>query len=39
MNAEQLQFPDESFDVVSLNLILSVVKKPKQALAEAIRVT
>lgn len=39
MNAEQLQFPDESFDVVSLNLILSVVENPKQALAEALRVT
>lgn len=39
MNAEQLQFPDESFDVVSLNLILSVVEHPKQALAEALRVT
>ncbi|MBJ8083204.1 methyltransferase domain-containing protein [Bacillus cereus group sp. N14] len=39
MNAEQLQSPDESFDVVSLNLILSVVEHPKQALAEALRVT
>ncbi|MGN4838273.1 class I SAM-dependent methyltransferase [Bacillus cereus group sp. MYBK150-2] len=39
MNAEQLKFPDESFDVVSLNLILSVVEHPKQALAEALRVT
>ncbi|MCI0768532.1 class I SAM-dependent methyltransferase [Bacillus sp. TL12] len=39
MNAEQLQFPDESFDIVSLNLILSVVEHPKQALAEALRVT
>ncbi|WP_255292961.1 class I SAM-dependent methyltransferase [Bacillus toyonensis] len=39
MNAEQLQFSDESFDIVSLNLILSVVEHPKQALTEALRVT
>lgn len=38
MNAEQLQFPDKSFDVVSLNLILRAHEHPKQALVKAIRV-
>ncbi|MFD2616468.1 class I SAM-dependent methyltransferase [Terrilactibacillus laevilacticus] len=38
MNAEQLEFNDHSFDIVVLNLILSVVENPKQALAESIRV-
>ncbi|MFI8708516.1 class I SAM-dependent methyltransferase [Bacillus sp. NPDC077411] len=39
MNAEQLAFPDDSFDVVILNLILSVVEHPHIALSEALRVT
>jgi phosphatidylethanolamine/phosphatidyl-N-methylethanolamine N-methyltransferase len=38
MNAEQLQFNNETFDVVVLNLILSVVGNPKEAMSEAIRV-
>ncbi|WP_459502420.1 methyltransferase domain-containing protein [Bacillus sp. C1] len=38
-NATQLQFSDESFDVVSLNFILRVIEHPKQALSEPIRVT
>jgi len=38
MDAERLAFPDESFDVVILDLILSVVENPKTAMSEAIRV-
>lgn len=38
MDAEQLAFGDESFDVVILDLILSVVENPKAAMSEAIRV-
>ncbi|UOR12108.1 class I SAM-dependent methyltransferase [Halobacillus amylolyticus] len=38
MNAEQLDFKNESFDVVVLHLILSVVEHPNQALMEALRV-
>lgn len=38
MNAEQLDFKNESFDVVVLHLILSVVEHPNQALKEALRV-
>jgi phosphatidylethanolamine/phosphatidyl-N-methylethanolamine N-methyltransferase len=39
MNAEQLAFTDETFDVTVLHLILSVVEHPEKALAEALRVT
>lgn len=38
MNAEHLDFPDHSFDTVVLNLILSVVENPRQAMDEALRV-
>jgi len=38
MNAEQLEFDDESFDVVIMNCVLSVVADPATALAEAARV-
>ncbi len=38
MNAENLQFVDETFDVVVLNLILSVVENPDRAMDEALRV-
>ncbi len=38
MNAEQLAYADETFDVIILNLILSVVENPHQALKEALRV-
>ncbi|CAG9613027.1 2-methoxy-6-polyprenyl-1,4-benzoquinol methylase, mitochondrial [Bacillus rhizoplanae] len=38
MNAEHLTFPDNSFDIVILNLILSVVEHPNTALSEALRV-
>jgi phosphatidylethanolamine/phosphatidyl-N-methylethanolamine N-methyltransferase len=38
MNAEQLDFDDESFDVVIMNCILSVVADPAKALREAARV-
>lgn len=38
MNAERLAYPDASFDKVVLNLVLSVVEHPEQALAEALRV-
>ncbi|MFX3629509.1 MAG: class I SAM-dependent methyltransferase [Ectobacillus sp.] len=37
MNAEELQFPDGVYDVVILNLILSVVERPAAALSEALR--
>jgi len=38
MNAEQLSFEDQSFDIVVLNLILSVVDSPRQTLREVSRV-
>jgi phosphatidylethanolamine/phosphatidyl-N-methylethanolamine N-methyltransferase len=38
MNAEQLSFDDESFDVVIMNCVLSVVADPARALSEAARV-
>jgi phosphatidylethanolamine/phosphatidyl-N-methylethanolamine N-methyltransferase len=38
MGAEDLKFDDASFDVVVMNLILSVVQDPKRALMEAARV-
>ncbi len=38
MNAEKLQFKSGAFDVVVLNLILSVVEKPSAAMREAYRV-
>jgi len=38
MNAEQLAYNDETFDVVILSLILSVVENPQEVLAEALRV-
>jgi ubiquinone/menaquinone biosynthesis C-methylase UbiE len=38
MNAEELTFPDCSFDVVVLSLILSVVENPRTAMREAVRV-
>ncbi|HWM07373.1 MAG TPA: methyltransferase domain-containing protein [Actinophytocola sp.] len=38
MNAEQLAFPDGSFDVVVLSYVLSVVADPARALTEAARV-
>jgi phosphatidylethanolamine/phosphatidyl-N-methylethanolamine N-methyltransferase len=38
MNAEQLDFADDSFDVVIMNCVLSVVADPAKALGEAARV-
>lgn len=38
MSAEHLDFEDQSFDVIIMNLILSVVNDPKKALREASRV-
>lgn len=38
MNAENLSFPDNHFDVVIMNLILCVVEQPKKSMAEAVRV-
>lgn len=38
MDAEALTFENEQFDVVILNLILSVVENPEKALSEAARV-
>jgi phosphatidylethanolamine/phosphatidyl-N-methylethanolamine N-methyltransferase len=38
MSAEHLDFEDEFFDVIIMNLILSVVTDPKQTLREAARV-
>jgi len=38
MNAEQLSFADQSFDLVVLNLILSVVDDPYQTMREVFRV-
>lgn len=37
MNAEKLKFKNGSFDVVILNLILSVVENPEKAMSEALR--
>src|SRR5262249_23765684 len=37
-SAENLQFDDASFDIVVMNLILSVVDDPQRALIEAARV-
>ncbi|MDF9845402.1 phosphatidylethanolamine/phosphatidyl-N-methylethanolamine N-methyltransferase [Paenibacillus sp. PastF-1] len=39
MDAQNLSFPSESFDVVIANLILSVVPDPDQCIQEMIRVT
>ena len=38
MNAENLRFEDHKYDVVVMNLVLSVVEQPKIALKEALRV-
>ncbi len=38
MNAEELSFEEQSFDIVILNLILSVVGNPRKTMAEAYRV-
>jgi ubiquinone/menaquinone biosynthesis C-methylase UbiE len=38
MNAEQLSFEDQSFDIVLLNLILSIVDDPYQTMREVSRV-
>jgi len=38
MNAENLSFAEAFFDVVVMNLILSVVENPRLALGEAVRV-
>ena len=38
MNAEELGFADQSFDVIILNLILSVVGNPRKTMAEVYRV-
>jgi ubiquinone/menaquinone biosynthesis C-methylase UbiE len=38
MNAERLDFDDESFDAVIMNCVLSVVADPARALSEAARV-
>jgi phosphatidylethanolamine/phosphatidyl-N-methylethanolamine N-methyltransferase len=38
MDVEQLDFDDQSFNVIFMNLILSVVDDPKRALQEAARV-
>lgn len=39
MEAQKLEFPNESFDLVIANLILSVVPSPEQCLQEMIRAT
>lgn len=39
MNAEELLFDDDSFDLAVMHLVLSVVEDPKKALNEAVRVT
>lgn len=39
MDAQNLTFPQDSFDLVIANLILSVVPNPEQCLREMIRVT
>ncbi len=38
MNAEELSFREKSFDIVILNLILSVVGNPRKTMAEVYRV-
>jgi phosphatidylethanolamine/phosphatidyl-N-methylethanolamine N-methyltransferase len=38
MDAQKLEFEDESFDFIVASLILSVVPQPKQALSEMVRV-
>ena len=38
MNAEELEFNDNEFDVVIISLVLSVVESPAEALQEALRV-
>jgi ubiquinone/menaquinone biosynthesis C-methylase UbiE len=38
MNAERLEFDDETFDVIVMNLVLSIVGDPKRAISEANRV-
>lgn len=38
MGAEQLNFPDQYYDVIIMNLILSVVENPQLAIKEAYRV-
>ncbi len=38
-NAEQISRPDDSFDVVALNLILGVVENPRICFQEAVRLT
>lgn len=38
MNAEKLEFEDEKFDFVILNLVLSVVEDPRITMCEALRV-
>jgi len=38
MNAEKLSFETRSFDIVVLNLILSVVEDPRQTMHEVYRV-
>ncbi len=38
MNAESLEFVNQSFDFIVLNLILSVAENPKAVMSEAIRV-
>ncbi|SET43045.1 Methyltransferase domain-containing protein [Natronincola peptidivorans] len=38
MNAERLEFEDESFDFAILNLVLSVVENPREVVCEALRV-
>ncbi|MFZ5946186.1 MAG: class I SAM-dependent methyltransferase [Bacillota bacterium] len=38
MNGEKLDFNEESFDYIILNLILSVVENPRNAMSEAVRV-
>ena len=38
-NAEQIPKPDDSYDVVALNLILGVVENPRICFQEAVRLT
>ncbi len=38
MNAEDLEFENQTFDYVVLSLILSVVENPKKVISEAVRV-
>lgn len=39
MDAQKLQFPEQSFDIVVANLILSVVPDTNQCMAEIVKVT